>query len=204
MAIGPITSPVTWVGGTVAAASWFQNSQDNINEYVGVKAGTVSVVGLTVDGVGGNVVTPNAGVSRSYWIPAPGMSVSGTWTYTSSQYWTAGGGTGSSIASAAIVLPYKVAPFAATITSVSVRFKPASGTGFTFDIYKVTNLSNTTPPVFASVGSGSYSGTAEQTVTISGLSETMTSDKAYYIQTLNSAPGDKMYAFGVTYTIPIF
>lgn len=34
MATGPITTPVTWVSGTIASADWFQNVQDNINQIL--------------------------------------------------------------------------------------------------------------------------------------------------------------------------
>lgn len=55
MAIGLITNPATWLLGTPAAPSWFQNAQDNIN---GLLQQGVTTAGLWVDGTGG--VAPGA------------------------------------------------------------------------------------------------------------------------------------------------
>lgn len=58
MAVGLITSPASWLLGTPAAPSWFQNAQDNINGIIG---GSVTYAGIVIDGGGGNPVTVQAG-----------------------------------------------------------------------------------------------------------------------------------------------
>ncbi len=50
MAIGTITSPATWVIGTVAAPAWFQNVQDNINSWINGTGATFA--SLQIDGTG--------------------------------------------------------------------------------------------------------------------------------------------------------
>jgi hypothetical protein len=207
---GLISSPAPATGflyGTVVTPDWANLVSGNINDYIAYKAaltaGTVSVAGITVDGVGGNTVTANAGVTRTYFIPAAGMQVgSGSWTYTSQQYWTAGNA--GIFLMAPILLPFKTSTFASTITAVSARILIASGSGFGLDLFKATNMSTTSTPVFASVGTGVNSGSGEQTVTVSGLSELLTSDKLYYLRVQSSAAGDKIYGLSVTYSTPIY
>lgn len=58
MAIGQITSPITWLLGTVVPPAWLQSVQDNINGFL---AGTDSILGLVLDGVGGQSSSPVAG-----------------------------------------------------------------------------------------------------------------------------------------------
>jgi len=59
MSIGTISSPSSWALGTVAAPTWFQNVQDNINNWI---AGTGSTLAsLQIDGTGGSASTVAAG-----------------------------------------------------------------------------------------------------------------------------------------------
>lgn len=65
MAIGVISSPATWLNGTVLAPSWAQNVQDNVNLFYGaVGNGTLSAYSLTVDGTGNQSITGVAGTVK--------------------------------------------------------------------------------------------------------------------------------------------
>lgn len=55
MSIGTISSPVTWLNGTVVAPQWLQTVQDNINSWI---AGTgPTLKSLQIDGTGGSAST---------------------------------------------------------------------------------------------------------------------------------------------------
>jgi hypothetical protein len=59
VSIGLISSPLTWLNGTVAPPSWFQTVQDNLNGWIGGTGPTF--ISLQVDGIGSNASSAPAG-----------------------------------------------------------------------------------------------------------------------------------------------
>ena len=76
MAVGLITNPATWLLGTVAAPTWFQNVQDNLNGLIGGTGPTLA--SLQVDGAGGAASALGAGIVKSNIVQVASLGASGT------------------------------------------------------------------------------------------------------------------------------
>lgn len=79
MATGPITTPVTWVSGTIASADWFQNVQDNINQIL-TDEGTDELAlarwkAAVIEGSAGSPATSYNFTMGAQVVPTPGSGL---------------------------------------------------------------------------------------------------------------------------------
>lgn len=97
MAIGLITSPVTWLNGTVASPTWFQAAQDNINGWMNGTGYTMK--SLQFDGSGASPTTfgadtpilsskNSAGNSRAVLVDHNGLFTMGRVSHRREEWWT--------------------------------------------------------------------------------------------------------------------
>lgn len=180
MAIGVISSPASWLLGTVDAPSWNQNVQDNVNHFL----------------TGSHAVW----YAAASLIPISNTSAIGGWNYSSALgYWIA---TASS-SSVTLGLPYRYGSSPGTsdqISAISARIKPGNTGAMVLTVYQITNLSNTSATVVASVGTpANSSGTTDQTITVSGLSLAQTADKSFYVVLAAGQSGDFVYGVNVAH-----
>lgn len=66
MAVGTISTPASWVNGTVAPSTWFTNVQDTLNAlYAGLSgSGAGTFKSLHIDGTGGQTIGADSGQLR--------------------------------------------------------------------------------------------------------------------------------------------
>jgi hypothetical protein len=184
VAIGTISSPVTWVNGTVAAPSWFQNVQDTTNNVYGFKASSMSRwLGPE------HASTVASGASWTVINLAPGVNV-----------WSAANTTNELIFGGLPML-YRDASVYQQLTSVAVKlFKNSTATS-TVTVRKVAALNGTATPSPTGITSATSATAGYQLLLIPSVSAVNPTDDQYIsIGVTAGAVADSVVGVRLTYT----
>lgn len=205
MAIGTLT-PTTWNNGTVGPATWFKGVTDNINGWI---AGTgPTFKSLQIDGTGGASSATTAGdlvvsgrvisnttTTKNFWVPGLSATFSTGWTLT----------TGAPQASGAssilyLYLPVRYAGFGAAdiIDTVSLRVQTAGASALNLRVSKVSGLSGTGVVGVLDQGTVNTTGAGDQTISLSSLALTPSSDQLFVIRVTSGQNLDLVYGANVT------
>lgn len=215
MSIGLISSPATWLNGTVLPPSWAQTVQDNNNGWINGTGPTLK--SLQIDGVGGAAsatpagnlavsgsITSSTATSKSLWIPG------GAWRDFATDYtypfdfMSVKTVVNNASIRAMLVIPYSAGT--TTITSVRFTLSKSSTTATRLSIFGGNAPNNLGSDTELSFQTTTTTGTAVQ-VTLSGLSLVVSDTAQYTIAHKSPSSGvvsDFLVGALVTYTSTVF
>lgn len=180
MAVGTISSPVTWLLRQVVTPTWLQNIQDTLNNTYAYKSKT-----------------------RYLWIgPEMMRSPSGQWVFSvniaAGPIWTATANSDYLICPIPLFYTTSGSQYQ-KLTSVSVKMKPNGGGAVNCAVTTLTGMDGTSVQGFTSPGNANSSGSSLQTVTVGSLTASC-SDSTHLNMTIAAGnAGDVVYGVRLTY-----
>lgn len=182
MAIGTISSPASWLVGTPASPTWFQNVQDTVNAlYAYVDAQTYYRIIPAM--------APNYRTNGAHWAPNNAVSLT-----------TSG-------ASEFLLVPLIFDATSASvydkITAVSAYIDPGGASAVSIQLLQTTDLTAGAPTT-SSLGTASTSGTSYQAVTIPSLNIGATDVKYIYMLVTSGQASDLYYGCRITYNNSLY
>lgn len=184
MAIGLITTPSSWLTGTVAPNAWFQNVQDTLNNLYTVKS-----------------------TSFSMWIPASMMQpTSAGWTLTAGSTVNKSYQASAANATLEIAIPFRYYAGSTTqyqkLTGVKLNIQTAGASAATLKVFAVAPLNTGVAPQQGSTISST--GTGAQYLNLTGLS-VGPSDSQWLTAIFSSGQtNDAIYSALLTYSDLLF
>lgn len=186
MAIGTITTPVTWLNGTIDSPTWNQNVQDTLNNVYATKG---YIVG-----------------TQSVWLSPAEMLLGGNWALSEfsagafSAHCSTAAGAGS--VGMPIKVPFVDASHYVNVTRVDLRINKASTGTTTLTVAEESRLSTFGgAPNTTGVANATSSSSGHQWISISGLTLRQKADSLIYAYVNAANDGDDLYALQVTFDL---
>lgn len=185
MAIGIISSPVTWINGTVLTPVWAQSVQDNIN------------------GLGFTQIARAYRILGSTGAPYTSAGAVGGWTMNTGNFAMTSSGAGNFLMFS-IALPYANggSGTGATLGAASVRVKPAGASAMSAKVWNLTQQNTTSAVTLNALSSfATSSGTTDQTLSVPLTSPlAVDTSTVCLLEVLSGQTSDIVYSVELQYT----